>query len=234
LKVIIPAAGRGQRFAVEGFSTPKELLELGGRPLIWHALDEARRAEFDTAVVVVSPSKRSLQEYLRSASLPISVEVVVQPEPLGIGDALLRAWSGDAAAVLLPDDVVTDSEHWATLLDKHNATGAATLCVRPVPIETIRRFGIAELVGDRVLRLVEKPAPGTTTSTMAIFGRYIATQAVVDALTTASPNGELELTYGFAGAITSPSGVRAVPIASRVFDCGTPSNYAASIAAFRD
>jgi hypothetical protein len=167
VKVIIPAAGLGTRFASMGLDIPKELLPLGGRPLIAHALDEAARAGFESAVVVVSPTKRQLRKFLADNKLPLPIEIVIQPQAMGIGDAVRRGWSGQPAGVLLPDDVVLETDHWRDLIALHRQDGAATLCVRPVPIETTSRFGIAECEHDRVVRLVEKPPPGTSTSNLA-------------------------------------------------------------------
>jgi len=116
MKVSIPAAGRGARFASEHLSVPKELLPLGERPVLEHALREAARAGFDAAAVVVSPSKEQIRRFLADHSLPLPVEVVVQPEPLGIGDAVLRCWAGEPMGVLLPDDVVLETVHWRHLI----------------------------------------------------------------------------------------------------------------------
>jgi UTP--glucose-1-phosphate uridylyltransferase len=101
-----------------------------------------------------------------------------------------------------------------------------------VPIETTSRFGIAECDQDRVVRLVEKPPPGASTSNLAIFGRYVVTEAVVVGLLGLSVEGEVELTYGFAAAIQTPPGVRAVQFSGDIYDCGTPAEYASSITRF--
>ena len=232
MKVIIPAAGLGKRFVASGVTSPKELLRLGGRPLIGHALVEARRAGFEAAVVVVSPAKEALRNFLTGSDLPLPVEVVVQPEPRGIGDAVLRCWSGQPIGVLLPDDVVLVSNHWAELIQLNAKSGAAALCVRPVSNELAGRFGIVERQGDLVVRVIEKPAPGTTASNLAIFGRYVATDRVIAGLAASQVPGELELTYGFAAAINTAEGVRAVDFRGDIFDCGTPEDYAVSVTRF--
>jgi UTP-glucose-1-phosphate uridylyltransferase len=211
---------------------PKELLPLGSLPVIGHALAEAERAGFDSAVVVVSPAKEQLRRYLAESKTPLPVEIVVQPQPLGIGDAVLRSWQGEPVGVLLPDDVVLETEHWARLFDLYERHEAAALCVRAVPIETISRFGIAECDGDRVLSLVEKPPPGTSHSNLAIFGRYVVTEAVIQGLRGAQASGELEITYGFVAAVPVPPGVRAHQFPGEIYDCGTPSAYAFSASRF--
>jgi UTP-glucose-1-phosphate uridylyltransferase len=44
--------------------------------------------------------------------------------------------------------------------------------------------------------------------------------------------GEIELTHGFAAAMAVPPGVRAVRFGGEIYDCGTPAEYAASVARF--
>jgi UTP--glucose-1-phosphate uridylyltransferase len=232
VKVIIPAAGLGTRFASSGFDLPKELLPLGGKPLIAHALDEASRAGFEAAVVVVSPTKLQLRDFLARGDLPLPVEVVIQPAPDGIGDAVMRAWPDEPAGVLLPDDVVLETHHWLDLINAHKMHGAASLCVRPVPIETASRFGIAECDQERVVRLIEKPPPGTSTSNLAIFGRYVVTESVIEGLRASREKGELELTRGFSAAVDAPPGVLAIHFTGEIYDCGTPVEYASSISRF--
>lgn len=232
MNVIIPAAGLGTRFAPIGLSIPKELLPLGARPLIGHALAEAARAGFASAIIVVSPTKHQLREYLATSTLPIPVEIVVQPKPLGIGDAVLRGWRDETVGVLIPDDVVLETQHWRDLIARHQEDGAAALCVRPVPFETTSRFGIAECDQGRVARLFEKPRAGTTTSNLAIFGRYVVTPSVVAGLRSVRAETEVELTYGFAAAIDTPPGVAAVTFAGDIYDCGNPAEYSMSIDRF--
>ena len=154
--MVIPSAGRGSRFSAQNLSLPKELLPLGGKPLLGHALAEAARAGFETAVVVLSPAKHQIAQFLDRSDLPLPVEMVIQPNPLGVGDAVLRCWRSEPVGVLLPDDVVLDTYHWTQLIDMHRQSGAAALCVRVVPSDTTSRFGIAECSGDKVIALVEK------------------------------------------------------------------------------
>jgi UTP--glucose-1-phosphate uridylyltransferase len=200
--------------------------------VIGHALAEAARAGFEGAIVVVSPRKPQLQQFLSSQGLPIPVEIVEQPEALGIGDAVLRSWQNRPAGVLLPDDVILETRHWHDLKILHEADGAATLCVRRVPIEMTSRFGIVECDQDRVARLVEKPPAGTTTSNLAVLGRYIVTEAVLSGLRAPGATGEVELTYGLAAAIATPPGVRVVNFGGEIYDCGTPAEYASSLTRF--
>jgi UTP--glucose-1-phosphate uridylyltransferase len=262
VKVIIPAAGLGSRFLPLSRVVPKELLLLGDRPLIHHALCEAELAGFEAAVIVVSPGKEAIKWYftrdpdlegelasrgnvealarLRSASelaVRMSVEFVVQPEPKGLGDAVLRcagAIGSETCGVLLPDDVILGREHWRQLFALHARSGAAGFCLRQVPLGETMRYGIAECVagpdGLRVTRLVEKPMPGTCGSNLAVLGRYVITPTVMAALRERAAGRELELADGFAAALRVGETVMATAFSGVHFDCGTPDAYARSVA----
>jgi UTP--glucose-1-phosphate uridylyltransferase len=216
------------------------MLPLGGRPLIWHALRESRNAGFEKAIVVLSPAKAELIEYLDSGDLPLAVVTVLQDRPAGIGDAvLLAAESGRAPfGVLLPDDVTHSRTHWDRLRHVHTTTGAAAMCLRRVPPDTTQRFGIASCrrEGDllRIVSLVEKPPPGTAPSNLSIFGRYIVNRAVVQALAALRDTkpGELQLTDGFAAEVNRVPGVLGVLFSGRVDDNGTAEEYRSSIARY--
>jgi UTP--glucose-1-phosphate uridylyltransferase len=265
LKIVIPAAGAGSRFLPTSRVVPKELLPLGIKPLIHHALEEAERAGFTGALVVVSPQKTALRAYfqrepalerileLRGAHEALSLvseaaaiaerlqlTFVEQPEPMGLGDAVLRcrALAGDTFGVLLPDDVVTSSAHWGQLLRLQEEAGSACFCVRPVGADQVHRFGIAvcEAADDRlyVRQLVEKPRPGTVRSRLSVFGRYVVTGTVLDALEelAGGASAELQLTDGFAAVVGRAPGVLAALFTAEFFDNGTPEEYARSLARY--
>ncbi len=267
MKVVIPAAGLGTRFLPLSHVLPKELLPLGDKALIHHALLEAELGGFDSALIVTSKRKSAIRAYFEpdpglerllaargedaaleclrtTAELAIrmGLEFVDQPEPLGLGDAVLRCrrQAGPGPfGVLLPDDVVPSGEHWRQLRALHAATGAAVLCVRPVPPEETARFGIADCALDaegrlRVRSMVEKPPPGTSRSTWAIFGRYVVTEPVLEALSAqAGSGGELQLTDGFAAVLDDQPGVYAIAFRGELYDAGTPAEYARSVSRFR-
>ena len=132
---------------------------------------------------------------------------VRQKEPLGLGHAILvtRALVGNEPfAVLLGDDII-DAEvpclrQMISVFDKH---GSSIIAVQQVPREETSSYGIIDHkpVEDSVYRiedLVEKPAPDTAPSDLAIIGRYILTPEIFDALEQTLPDegGEIQLTNG--------------------------------------
>lgn len=100
MQLIIPAAGRGTRLAPLTDTCPKELLPLGGRPVLDAALLEAAHAGVDDITLVVSPTKRRLTSWANGR-----MRIAIQPEPRGSLHAIACAKPTAPYAVLFPDYV---------------------------------------------------------------------------------------------------------------------------------
>jgi len=178
---------------------------------------------------------RSLGELAR-------IHYVRQPTQAGLGDAIAcaRAFVGDEPFAVLLGDTVIDAPVPVTrqLMDAYEEHQAPVLAVEEVPAEKVSRYGIVEgtSLGPgrlRVRRLVEKPLPGETDSTLAIAGRYILTPEVFEALRATGPgrNNEIQLTDALAGMLEDGPMV-AVSIEGRRFDIGNKLDYLNTILAF--
>jgi UTP--glucose-1-phosphate uridylyltransferase len=105
---LVPCGGLGTRMRPVTEWVPKELLPVALRPLLHWTLDEAARAGLARAIVITNPDKPSVADAARAWRGPLEVEVVPQPAPRGLGDALRRArerLDGAPFAVLLPDNL---------------------------------------------------------------------------------------------------------------------------------
>ena len=227
--VLVPAAGLGTRMLPATKAIPKELLTLVDRPIIQYGVEEAVQAGIRRVVLVTNPGntltashfspapeleaellargKPELLAAVRALTGLAAVTTVHQPEPLGLGHAVLcgRDAVGDAPfAVLLPDDII-DAEPPALrqMLDVFAGCDGPVLLVERVPRDAVDRYGIiaAEPVGDGVFRvtdLVEKPAVADAPSDLAIIGRYVLTPDIFDTLesTERGAGGEIQLTDG--------------------------------------
>jgi UTP--glucose-1-phosphate uridylyltransferase len=164
------------------------------------------------------------------------VSAVRQQRPLGLGHAVLQARDlvGDEPfAVFLPDDIMTgdDGPVTAQLLRVFAEVQGPVLSVERVPREHASRYGMlaVEPVRPRlyrVLDLVEKPAPETAPSDLAIMGRYVLTPDLFAALeqTGAGAGGEIQLTDGLR-ALARRRPIYAYEYAGRRHDCGTKLGY---------
>ena len=133
------------------------------------------------------------------------IHYIRQKEPKGLGHAVwcARNFIGDEPfAVLLGDDIVqSDTPCLKQLIDQYEATFSSIIGVQHVPQDETHRYGIVdpfEQEGRRyqVKHFVEKPAPGTAPSNLAIMGRYILTPEIFLYLDQqeAGAGGEIQLT----------------------------------------
>jgi UTP--glucose-1-phosphate uridylyltransferase len=133
---------------------------------------------------------------------------VRQKAPLGLGHAVLcgRDAVGDEPfAVLLGDDLLDNDARpgIGQLIEAYEATGGGVLGLQEVPEGQQHLYGIVAGEPDaggriRITDMVEKPAPGTAPSRLAIVGRYVFPPDVWEPLARATPTvgGEIQLIEG--------------------------------------
>ena len=153
--VVILAAGEGTRMRS---ALPKVLHPLCGRPLIAWPVAAAREAGAGRVVVVDNP-KRALQEHL-----PEGVDVAVQEQPRGTGDAAAAAaahFEPGATVVLINGDVpLLTAAAIRALVDAHEQAGAAAT-MATMELDEPGAYGRVIRGGDgSVQRVVEAKAPG--------------------------------------------------------------------------
>ena len=161
ISLLIPMAGKGTRLRPWTDRTPKELLPLGGRPVVHGAMLDAVAAGVRDVVVVLGPKKDALREWL-VANRPANVALgfALQPEPTGILDAIARgrALLGPGAfAVLYPDWIsLPDQTGLRALVDAHARLGGSVIgLVRRTALHGTTARAVTPDTGDvrRVVRL---------------------------------------------------------------------------------
>ena len=132
-------------------------------------------------------NKSALLECVQAATPPgINCIFIRQTEALGLGHAVLCAApvvGNEPFAVLLADDLI-DAEVpvMKQMVEVAARERVATIGVMSVDPQEVGSYGIVETAapeGDiaRIVRIVEKPKPGSTTSTKAVVGRYVSDAA---------------------------------------------------------
>lgn len=176
-KAVIPAAGYGTRFLPIAKSVPKEMLPLVDRPVIQYVVEEAVASGIEDILIVISRSKRSLEEHfhpapeleaelemkgrleelsaLKSLNHLACIHYIWQAKMGGLGDAILHARDHvgqEPFAVLLGDTVTTTTDTarplTRQLADLVEAHGGSAVALQEVPLEKVSRYGI--LGGDEV------------------------------------------------------------------------------------
>jgi UTP--glucose-1-phosphate uridylyltransferase len=172
----------------------------------------------------------------------VSFVYVRQPEPLGLGHAVLCAQPvvGDEPfAVILADDLI-DAEPGVTaqLVQTYIDLGTSVLAVENVPLADTSKYGIVgtEIVNpreERVTRIIEKPKPEEAPSTLAVVGRYVLRAEIFDELarTERGRGGEIQLTDAIAKRVRLGE-VMARRFTGTRFDCGSKAGFLAANVAF--
>jgi bifunctional UDP-N-acetylglucosamine pyrophosphorylase/glucosamine-1-phosphate N-acetyltransferase len=129
---VVPAAGRGTRLGME---QPKLLVSLGNGETIWTVLRSKLLAVADYINVVASPEGEPLiREVVVREGLTGRVSLSLQPEPVGMGDAIFRGhpvWSqADTILVVWGDQVFVSLETLRAACSLH--AGAARTVVLPI------------------------------------------------------------------------------------------------------
>jgi bifunctional UDP-N-acetylglucosamine pyrophosphorylase/glucosamine-1-phosphate N-acetyltransferase len=156
--VLILAAGEGTRMKS---ATPKVLHPICGRPMIEWPIAAAQEAGVGRVVVVDGP-KRGLADHL-----PDGVEVAIQEEPNGTGDAVRCAQhhigAGDTVLVLYGDVPLITADAISALADAHESKGAAAT-MATMELEDPRGYGrVVRGADGSVERVVETKTPGDAT-----------------------------------------------------------------------
>lgn len=226
-KAVLPVAGMGTRVLPASKVIPKEMLPLVDKPTLQYIVEEAVAAGIEEIIFVTTRGKRSIEDHfdsypelekvlrqkgkhkeleeLRHTQAMASYVAVRQPEPLGLGHAILCAKElvdDEPFVVMLGDDLVApETPCLPRMLQLHEQYGHSVLSLFSSPPEEISAFGVVavENVGQdtvKVTHLVEKPAPEEAPSDLAVAGRYILTPDIFELIERTPPGkgGEIQIT----------------------------------------
>ncbi|MBC8520302.1 MAG: UTP--glucose-1-phosphate uridylyltransferase GalU [Gammaproteobacteria bacterium] len=259
-KYVFPVAGLGTRFLPATKAIPKEMLTVVDRPLIQYVVEEAVEAGAEEIILVSHPEKSALEEHFREnprleaaledkgkdellqkvrSILPkgVTVSVVYQHQPLGLGHAVLCARDavGDEPfGVILPDVLIHNGGQgcMAQMVKAFGEKGSAIIGVETVPLDEVEKYGIVSLEEgesgklQRMSGVVEKPSTAEAPSQLSVVGRYLLTPKVMDLLETteSGAGGEIQLTDAIAALIVEES-VYAYTFDGISYDCGYKFGY---------
>jgi glucose-1-phosphate thymidylyltransferase len=196
------------------------MLHVAGKTIIEYIVDEVSAVKPDEYVFIIGYLGDKLRAFLEK-KIEAPVQFVVQKETLGIAHALRQAREHlqDEPFLIVLGDTVFQAD-LAGIVEQ----GVSAIGVRVV--EDPRRFGIVELQGERVSRLVEKPS--TPVSNLAIAGVYYVSdpELMVRCLDRIveediKTRGEYQLTDALQLMVEAGHEIRSFPIEGW-FDCGEP------------
>lgn len=196
LRGVILAGGRGTRLGELTRVTNKHLLPVGPYPMVYHPLKKMTGAGV-TDILLVSGTDHmgDFVELLGSGHQHgCSLTYRVQDQAGGIAQALglAEGFCRDSRCVVILGDNIFRAPLTAMIAAADLAPDSAHVALKRVPDPG--RYGVAELKGDRVVSIEEKPAKPK--SDCAVAGIYIYPPDVFDVIKTLKPSrrGELEIT----------------------------------------
>ena len=191
MKGVVLAGGKGSRLLPLTKITNKHLLPVHDRPMIFFPLATLRDSGISEILVVTDP--QFLPEFKKVvAKFPgVRISFATQKKPDGIAGALRLAEkfaAGENLAVILGDNIF-ESNFRAEV--RAFESGAEVFLKKVADPE---RFGVAEISGRKVVRIVEKPK--RPKSDLAVVGLYFFDKKVFDIIRKIQPSkrGELEIT----------------------------------------
>lgn len=188
--------------------------------------------------------KDDLLEILRATNMDSGeVAYIRQHKALGLGHAVwcARRLIGDEPfAVMLPDDVIAaDKPCLQQMVEAYQETGGNMVAAMEVPADKASSYGVLDIAEDMgalvsVKGMVEKPAPGTAPSNLAVIGRYILSPQILKNLDnrTAGAGGEIQLTDAIAKEIGGAEGVFGFRFNGERYDCGSKAGFLQATVAF--
>ncbi len=197
VKGIILAGGLGSRLFPLTKATNTHLLPVYKRPMIYYPIETLARAGIrDVMIVTGGNSSGDFMRLLgsgRSFGLK-SLSYAYQEGEGGIAHALSlteRFAAKGKIVVILGDNIIEDDISNFVKKFQKQTSGARILLKR---IQAAQRFGVAELQGKKIIRIVEKPKKPK--SNLAVTGIYFYDSAVYDIVKALKPSrrGELEIT----------------------------------------
>jgi UTP--glucose-1-phosphate uridylyltransferase len=269
-KALFPVAGMGTRFLPATKANPKEMMPIVDKPLIQFAVEEAVAAGIDQLIFVTSSAKRAIEDHFDSHFeletrliaqkktellnivrniLPagVSCTYIRQPEPLGLGDAVLRARQAignEPFAVLLADDLIDSGLAKPCLLEMIQAfheTQSNIVAIESIDRAESRQYGMvgvsqSSYAQTQVLPIhciVEKPDPKDAPSNWAVLGRYVLGPQIFSDLQALEKgiHGELQLTDALARSLEREA-LYAHPIKGKRYDCGNHLGYLQAIVSY--
>ncbi len=193
MKGVILAGGTGSRLYPLTKITNKHLLPVYDKPMIYYPLQTLIDAGLDEIMIVSGRGHAGDFLELLGSGAEFGVHLIyeIQEEAGGIAQALGLAEDfadDDDVAVILGDNIFQDNVREAV----QPFESGAHVFLKEVP--DANRFGVAEIAGDSIISIEEKPAKPK--SNYAVTGLYLYDNDVFKIISTLKPSGrgELEIT----------------------------------------
>jgi len=197
MKGLILSGGKGTRLRPLTFTQAKQLVPVANKPVLFYGIEALVGAGIRDIGIVVGDTRAEIQEAVGDGSKwgpDVRFTFIDQPEPLGLAHAVLIAepFLGSEPFVMYLGDNILKSGIVSLVKEfEERRPNALILLTR---VANPQMFGVAELRGDKIVRLVEKPKEPV--SDLALVGVYMFDAHIMEAVKAIKPSlrNELEIT----------------------------------------
>ena len=226
MQAVVLAAGKGTRLRPLTEDTPKGMVEVAGRPILTHCLEQLVELGADEFVIVVGYLKEEIISHYGDAFDGVPITYAHQRDQKGLAHALLTVEEhvDDDFMLMLGDNIFQANLGDVVTRQREDRADAAFL-VEEVPYEEASRYGVC-VTNDygEITDVVEKP--DDPPSNLVMTGFYTFSPAIFPACKLVQPSnrGEYEISEAIDLLIQSGRTIDAIPLDGWRMDIGYPED----------